>query len=74
MKESTFFVFDSIDLLCYNLNEISLTRDGSYIVSPNWLWSKKAKISPKTNDDKWFQYVVMAELRYQNMKNNPQRI
>ena len=28
-------IFDSIDILYYNLNKISLNRCGSYIVSPN---------------------------------------
>ena len=74
MKENTFFVFDSIDLLCYNLNEISLTWGGSYIISPNWLKCKKTTINRKTNDDKGFQCVVTAALKYQNMKNNPERI
>ena len=69
MKGSNFFfVFDSIDLLCYNLNKISLTRDGSYIVSPNWLKNKRATIISKLNYDKWFQYVATAALNYQNMK------
>ena len=36
------FVFDSIDLLHYNLHKISLNRGGSYIDYPKWL--KKATI------------------------------
>ena len=31
------FIFDSIDVLYYNLNKISLIRGGSYIDSPEWL-------------------------------------
>ena len=31
------FVFDSNDLLHYNLHKISLNKDGSYIDSPKWL-------------------------------------
>ena len=40
------FVFDSIDLLHYNLHKISLNRDGSYIDSLKWLTNKKATINP----------------------------
>ena len=35
------FVFDSVDLLCYELHKISLNRDGSHTDSPAWL--KKIK-------------------------------
>ena len=35
------FVFDSVDLLHYNLYKISLSRDESYIASPKWLKNKK---------------------------------
>ena len=31
------FVYDSADVLYYNLNKISLSRGGSYIDSPKWL-------------------------------------
>ena len=41
------FVFDSIDLLHYNLHKISLNRGGSYIDSPKWLKNKKATINSK---------------------------
>ena len=36
------FVFDSVDLLHYNLHKISLNRGGSYIASPEWLKNKKS--------------------------------
>ena len=45
------FVFDSIDLLCYELYKISLNRGGSYIDSPEWLKNKKATINPENKDD-----------------------
>ena len=42
------FIFDSVNLLYYNLQKISLNRKGSsYIDSPKWLKNKKATISPK---------------------------
>ena len=46
------FVCDSVDVLYYNLNKVSLSRDGSYIDSPKWLKNKKATINPKNKDGK----------------------
>ena len=46
------FIFDSVDLLCYKLNKISLNRGGSYIDSHEWLKIKKSTIYPKNNNDK----------------------
>ena len=31
------FVYDSVDVLYYNLNKVSLSRGGSYIDSPKWV-------------------------------------
>ena len=68
------FVLDSVDLLEYKLNKISLNRGASYLDSPQWLKSKKATINPKNNDGKCFQYALTVALNYQNIKKNPQRI
>ena len=62
------FIFDSIDILYYNLNRISLNRGGSYIVSPNQLKSKKAIINPKNNNDKCFSYAVAVALNHEQIK------
>ena len=35
------FIFDSVDLLHYQLNKISLNTAGSYIDSPKWLKIKR---------------------------------
>ena len=40
------FNSDSVDLLFYHLQEISLKRVGSCIDSPEWLKNKKATINP----------------------------
>ena len=48
----TEFVFDSDDLLHYNLHKISLNRSGSYIDSSEWLKNKKVTINPNNNDNK----------------------
>ena len=53
------FVYDSVDVLYYNLNKVSLSRGGSYIDSPKWLKNKKVTINPQNNkDDKCFQYAL----------------
>ena len=68
------FTFDSDDALNYDFNKISLSRNGSYIDSPKWLKNKNATISPKTNNDKCFQYALTVALNYEQIKKNPQKI
>ena len=68
------FVFDSVDLLHYHIQKISLKISGLYVYSPKWLRNKKSTINPKNNEGKCFQYAVTATLNYQNIKKNPQRI
>ena len=68
------FVSDSIDLLCYKLYKKSLNRGRSYIDSPERLKNKKARINPKINDDKCFQYIITVALNHEQIKNNPERI
>ena len=55
MRQSE-LIFDSVDLIYYNLQKTSLNKKGSsYIDSPEWLKNKKAKINPKNNDNNCFQ-------------------
>ena len=68
------FVYDSVDVLFYNLNKVSLSRGRSYIDSPKWLKNKKATINPKNEDDKCFQYALTVALNHEQIKNNPERI
>ena len=50
------FVCDSVDLLYYHLNRISLKRSELYVDSPKWLKDKGATINPKNKkDNKCFQ-------------------
>ena len=63
--EGSEFIFDIVDLLYYKLDEISLSRGGSYIGSPEWLRKKKATINPKNNNDKCFQYAVTRALNHE---------
>ena len=67
------FVYDSVDLLYYNLNKVSLSRGGSYIDSRKCLKIKKATINPKNEDDKCFQYALTVALNHEQIKNNPER-
>ena len=68
------FIFDSADVLYYNLNKISLRRGGSYIDSPEWLKNKNATINSKNNDDKCFQYALAVALSHEQVKKDPQRV
>ena len=58
------FEFDSINLLYYNFNKISLNRGGSYIEPAKWIKDKKSIIYPKSNDHKCFQYAVTLALNH----------
>ena len=69
------FVYDSVDVLYFNLNKVSLSRGGSYIDSPKWLKNKKAIINPQNKkDDRCFQYAVTVTLNHEQIQNNPERI
>ena len=68
------FAYDSVDGLYYNLNQVSLSRGGSYRDSPKWLKNKKATINPKNNDGKCFQHALTVALNYEKIKKDPQRI
>ena len=45
------FIFESADLLYYNLHKICLNRGGLYIDSPVWLKNKRVTINPKNKDN-----------------------
>ena len=50
------FVPDSVELLEYELHKIDIIRAESYIITPDWIASKKATINPKNEkDNKCFQ-------------------
>ena len=56
------FIFDSVQPMHYKCHRVNFRRGGSYIDSPGWIKKKKAKINPKNEDDKCFQYVAMVAL------------
>ena len=63
------FIPDSVELLYYNFQRIDIKRAESYIMSPDWIASKKATINPKNEkDNKCFQWSIIAGLNYNNIK------
>ena len=68
------FIRDSVDLLYYHLQKISLKRGESYIDSPKWLKNKKATINPQNNNDNCFQYALTVALNHKQIKNHSERI
>ena len=68
------FAYDSVDVLYYNLNKVSLSRGGSYIDSPKWLKFKKATINLNNKDDKCFLYALNVALNHEQIKDHPERI
>ena len=59
---------DSVELLEYEFHKIDITRAESYIVSPDWIASKKATINPKNEKDKCFQWSIIAGLNHNIIK------
>ena len=50
------FIPDSVELLYYHFQRIDIRRAVSYIMSPDWIASKKATINPKNEkNNKCFQ-------------------
>ena len=68
------FIFEAVNALYYDLNNMSLSRGKSYIDSPEWLKSKKATINLNNNDNKCFQHVLTIALNHKQIKKDPQRI
>ena len=69
------FVYDSVDVLYYNLNKVSLSRGGSDIDSPKRLKNKGATINPQNKkDDKCFQYAATVAINHEQIKDHPERI
>ena len=63
------FIPDSVELLYYHFQRIDIRRAESYIMSPDWIASKKATINPKNEkDNKCFQWSIIAGLNYNKIK------
>ena len=69
------FVYDSVDVLYYNLNKVKLSRGGSYVDFPKWVKNKKTTINFQIKkDDKCFQCALTVALNYEKIKKDLQRI
>ena len=63
------FTHESVALLYYYFQRIDIRRAESYIISPDWIASKKATINPKNEkDNKCFQWSIIAGLNYNKIK------
>ena len=69
MRGGSNFIFESVELIDYNLHKISLKTEKLYIESSEWLKNKGATINPKNKkDDKCFQYALTLALNYNKIK------
>ena len=63
------FTHESVALLYYYFQKIDIRRGESYIISPDWIASKKATINPKNEkDNKCFQWSTISGLNYNKIK------
>ena len=67
-------IFASVDFFYYYFHKTRLKYIRSYIDSLKWFKNKKATINPKNNDDKCFQYALIAVLSLKQIKSHPERI
>ena len=63
------FSHESFALLYYYFQKIDIRRDESYIMSPDWIVSKKATINPKNEkDNECFKWSITGGLNYNKIK------
>ena len=63
------FIHESVALLYYYFQKIDIRRGESYIMSSNWIVSKKATINPKNEkDNECFKWSIIAGLNYNKIK------
>ena len=63
------FTHDSVGLLYYYFQKIDIIRAESYVLSPDWVASKKATMNPKNEkDNECFKWSIIAVLNYNIMK------
>ena len=61
-------IFDCVNLMhckCYKRN---FKRGGSYTAIADWIKKKNARINPKNDDGKCFQYAVTIALNHEEIK------
>ena len=74
LRNESYFVFESLEILYYHIHKTNLKRGKSYIKSPDWLLYKRVTINPKNKDNKCFQYSMAVALNHQGIGNHPERI
>ena len=63
------FTHESVALLYYYFQRIDIRRAESYIISPDWIASKKATINPKNEkDNECFKWSLISRLNYNKIK------
>ena len=67
-------LFDSVDLLHYHPQRVSLKRSREHIDSPKWLFDKKATINTKSRNNHCFKHSLVAAEHWENIDNHPERI
>ena len=71
-KRGSGFTLESVALLYYYSQNIDIRRSESYMLSPDWIVSKKATINPKNEkDNECFKWSIIGRLNYNktNEKN-----
>ena len=62
-------ILDSVELSYYHFQRIDIRRAGSYIMSPDWILSKKATRNPKNQkDNECFKRSIISRLNYNKIK------
>ena len=68
-------ILESVELMNYDINKITINRGGSDIESPAWLKSKKCTINPQNkNYNNCFQYALTVALNYEKINNHPEQL
>ena len=69
------FTHDSVGLLYYHFQGIDIRRGESYIMSPDWIGSKKATINLKNEKgNECFKWSIIAGLNYNKIKEKELKI
>ena len=68
-KNESEFTHESVALFYYYFQKIDIRGAESYIMSPNWIVSKKSTINQKNEkDNKCFQWSIISGLNYNKIK------
>ena len=52
------------------MSKVNFRRGGLCIDSPDWIKKKKAKMNPKNEDDKCFQYAITVALNHDEIESH----